>query len=327
MNQSILHTALGLVTLAATLAIAPSHAQDGYPARPVRLVVPYPPGGLPDTMARTVGQRLTQTMGQPFIVENRPGAGGIVATEGVAKSPADGYTLLVADAGQTSINLAFYPKLPYDTLRDFAPITRLGTSPLFLGVHASSGVGSLAELLALARSKPGQLSYASSGNGSPHHLAMEMLKSKTGVDIVHVPYKGSGQSTPAFVAGQVAVAFAVLPLIASHVKAGTIRLVAIANAKRSAQAPDVPTFAEQGVADMVMLPTISVLAPAGTPRLIVQRLAAELGKVVHHPESVQRFAGLGIDPVADTPEAYTAQLKSDIAYYANAVRISGAKAE
>ena len=302
-------------------------AQDAYPSRPVKFVIGYPPGGLPDTMARVVSQRLAESMSQQFIVDNRPGAGGIVATESVIKAAPDGYTLLVADGGQTSINMALYPKLSYDTLRDLAPITRLGTSPFFLAVHASTGVTSFSELVTQIRAKPGQLAYGSSGNGSPHHLAMEMLKSKLNLEITHVPYKGSGQSTPAFIGGQIPQIFTVLPSVAAHVRTGTVRLLAVASATRTNQAPGIPTFAELGVPDMLFLPTISVLAPIGTPAAIVGRLAAELGKAINHPDSIQRFATLGIDPVSDSPSAYAAMLKADIAYYANAVRVSGAKAD
>ena len=289
--------------------------------------MPYVPGGLPDTLARAVGQRMAEGLGQQIIVENKPSAGGILGAEFVAKSPADGYTLLVADLGQTAINPAIYPKLPYDTLRDFAPVTMLGTSPFFLAAHQSAGVATLREFVALVKSRPGQLSYGSSGIGSPHHLAMETLKVRLGLDIVHVPYKGSGQSTPALLGGQVPVLFTVLPTVASHVKSGVVRLLAVASPARTAQAPEVPTFEELGVRDMVFLPSVSLLAPARTPDAVVQRLSAEAAKAVRHPEVLKRLEAMGIDPVGNTSQAYAEQLKKDLAFYAEAVRASGAKVE
>jgi tripartite-type tricarboxylate transporter receptor subunit TctC len=316
---------LAVMTLASCAVLAQN---DGpFPSKPIRLIVPYPPGGLPDTLARMVGQRLTESIGQPVIVENRPGAGGIQGAELVAKAAPDGHTLLVADLGQTAINLALYPKLPYDTLRDFAPVSMLGTAPFFLAVHQSAGVASLAELAALARAKRGELTYGSSGVGSPHHLAMETLKSRLGIDVLHVPYKGSGQATPALLGGQVPMLFTVLPTVSTHVKSGVIRLLAVASPQRTSQAPEVPTFDELGVKDMVFLPSVSVLAPVRTPGPIVQRLATEIGQAVRHAETVKRLEAMGIEPVGNSPEEYAAQLRRDIAYYAQAVKTSGAKVE
>ncbi len=311
----------------ACMACGPLRAQGDFPQKPLRFVVPYVPGGLPDTLARAVGQRMAEGLGQQIVVENKPSAGGILGAEFVAKSPADGYTLLVADLGQTAINPAIYPKLPYDTLRDFAPVTMLGTSPFFLAAHQSAGVATFREFAALVKSRPGQLSYGSSGIGSPHHLAMETLKVRLGLDIVHVPYKGSGQSTPALLGGQVPVLFTVLPTVASHVKSGVVRLLAVASPARTAQAPDVPTFEELGVRDMVFLPSVSLLAPARTPDAVVQKLSAEAAKAVRHPEVLKRLEAMGIDPVGNTSRAYAEQLKKDLAFYAEAVRASGAKVE
>ena len=299
-----------------------------YPVRPVRIVVPYAAGGLPDTMGRLVAQRLTEGFGQQFIIDNRPGAGGIGACELVAKAAADGYTLLVADVSQTAINLALYSKLPYDTLRDFAPVSIIGTSAQFLTVHASVPASTLTELIALARAKPGQMRYGSSGIGSLHHLGMEVLKSALGLDIVHVPYKGTAQSIPALLGGEVSIAFAALPSIVQHIKTGRVKLLAVNTLKRSSQAPDVPTVAEvTGIADFDYPPLIGVLAPAGTPRATVARIAAGIATAVRHPEVVQRFGVLGIDPVGSTPEAYAAQTRRDIERYARAVKASGAKVE
>jgi tripartite-type tricarboxylate transporter receptor subunit TctC len=299
-----------------------------YPVRPVRMVVPYAAGGLPDTMARLVSQRLTESFGQQFIVDNRPGAGGIGACELVAKSTADGHTLLVADTPQTAVNLALYSKLPYDTLRDFSPVSIIGTSTQFLAAHVSLPAASLTELIALARSKPGQLRFGSSGIGSLQHLGLEALKSGLGLDIVHVPYKGTAQAVPAMLAGEVSLVFSAFPSILQHVKAGRVKLFAVNTLKRSTYAPEVPTVAEiTGLRDFDYPPLIGVLAPAGTSRAIVSRLATQIVSAVGHAEVVQRFRALGIDPVGSTPEAYAAQTRSDIVRYARVVKAGGVKVE
>ncbi len=324
-----------LAALAALLPwspVVPSAAAQGadpsaFPSRPVRMVVPYVPGGLPDTLGRIVAQRLGDAFRRPVLVDNRPGAGGIIGTELVARALPDGYTLLVADLGQTAITPAMTPKLPYDIRRDFTPVSLLGTSPFFLAVNAGTGVSTLKEFVAFARGRGGNASYGSSGVGSPHHLAMEMLRLRVGIDLVHVPYKGSGQSTPALVAGEVPALFTVLPTVAAHVKAGTVRLLGVASPARSAQAPDVPTFAELGVKDFVLLPSVSVLAPAGTPGPVVERLAAEMARAVRHPDSLQKLAAMGIDPVGSTPAEYAKQLRADIDLFVQAVRAAGVKAE
>jgi tripartite-type tricarboxylate transporter receptor subunit TctC len=266
-------------------------------------------------------------MGQQFVVDNRPSAGGVVACELVARSAPDGYTLLVADVGQVAINPAIYSKLSYDPVKDFAPISLMGTAPMFLVTHSSVPVTSLTELISLVKSKPGQYNYGSSGIGSIHHLTMEMIKAQTGMAIAHVPYKGSGQAVPALVGGQVPMLLSALPSIAPHVKSGTVRILAVATAKRTPQAPNVPTFAELGVPEIEFLPEIGLLAPAGTPAAIVAKLSAEVARAVRNPDTVQRFATLGIDPVGDTPASYAALIKSDIEKYAKAVRISGTKAD
>ena len=311
----------------AALSITGASAQQ-YPVKPVRIVVPYAAGGLPDTMARLVGLRLTENLGQQFVVDNRPGAGGIGACELVARSVADGYTLLVADTPQTAVNLALYAKLPYDTLRDFAPVSIIGTSTQFLAAHASLPASSLTELIALARAKPGQLRFGSSGIGSLQHLGLEALKSGLSLDIVHVPYKGTAQAVPAMLSGEVSLVFAAFPTILQHVKAGRVKLLAVNTLKRSPYAPEIPTVAEvTGLRDFDYPPQIGILAPARTPRAVVTRLASGIANAVQHPEVVQRFSTLGIDAVGSTPEAYAAQIRIDIVRYARVVKTSGAKVE
>ena len=309
------------------LVCAGAGAQD-YPVRPVRIVVPYAAGGLPDTMTRIVATRLTESLKQQFVVDNRPGAGGIGACELVAKANADGHTLLIADVGQTAINPALYAKLPYDPARDFAAVSIMGTSAQFLVAHASVPANTLSELVALARAKPGQLRYGSGGIGSLHHLAMEALKSPLGLDIVHVPYKGTAQAVPAMLGGEVALVFSALPSIVPHMKAGRVKLLGVNTIKRSAQAPQVPTIAEvTGIKDFDYPPVIGVLAPAKTPRAIVNKLSAEIAAAVRHADTVNRYTALGIDPVGSTPEQYAAQNRADVVKYARAVKLSGVRVD
>jgi tripartite-type tricarboxylate transporter receptor subunit TctC len=316
---------LGFILLAAVW-IGGALAQEDYPTRPVRIVVPYAAGGLPDTMTRITTQRLLATMGQPFVVDNKPGAGGISACELVAGSPADGYTLLIADVGQTAINPALYSKLPYDPVKDFAPVSIIGISAQFLVTHSAVPANTLPELIALAKRKPGELSYGSGGTGSLHHLSMEALKAPLGLDITHVPYKGTAQAVPGLLNGEVALVFSALPSIAAYIKAGRVKLLAVSTMKRSAQAPEVPTIAEvTGIKDYDYPPEIGVLAPAKTSHAIVKRLAEEIGKAVRHTDTMSRFATLGIEGIGNTPEEYMRQIRIDIAKYAKAVKASGVK--
>jgi tripartite-type tricarboxylate transporter receptor subunit TctC len=299
-----------------------------FPSRPVRVVVPYAAGGLPDTMTRLASARMTEILGQQIVVDNRPGAGGIGACELVAKANPDGYTLLIADVAQTAINPALYARLSYDTLRDFVPVSLMGTSAQFLTANASVPANTLAELIKLVKGKPGQMRYGSGGIGSVHHLSMEALKTPLGLDIVHVPYKGNGQAIPAMIGGEVALVFSALPAIESHLKSGRVKLLAVNTQKRSPQAPNVPTVGEvTGIKDYDYPPAIGVLAPAKTPRAIVNRLAGAIGKAVNHPETARRYTTLGIDPVGNSPEQYVKQVRVDITKYARAVKDSGVKVE
>jgi tripartite-type tricarboxylate transporter receptor subunit TctC len=312
------------------LAAAPVFAQESagsFPSKPVKFIVPYAAGGLPDTVVRIVGQRATENTGQQFIVENRPGAGGFIAIEALKRADKDGYTLLVVDPAHVAINQALYKSLPYDPARDFTPVTLLGTSPLFLVAHNSLAANTLPELVKLAKSKPGQLNYGSGGSGSIHHLTMESLKASLGLDIVHVPYKGTGQAVPALVGGQIALLFSTMPAIAAHVKSGSVKLLGASTAKRSPQAPDVPSIAELGVPGYDFAAETGIVAPAGTPAPIVAKLADELGKATRHPESTKKLVGLGIDPVASSPQAYAAHIKASVERYGRAVKVSGATAD
>ena len=312
------------IPLFAMLVLAcTAHAQ--YPARAIKIVVPYAAGGLPDTMTRAVTPKLGESLGQPVVVENMGGAGGISGVTEVARAQPDGYTLLVADVGQIAINPHLFSKLPYAPLKDLAPVSLIGTSPLYLVAHPSVPVNTLQELVAYAKANPGKLNYGSSGIGSIHHLATEALKAGFGIDLVHVPYKGTGQSVPALLGGQVALLYSALPSIAGHLKDGKVKILAISSAKRAAQTPDVPTVAESGIPGYDYVAEIGLLAPAGTPREIIQRLAGEVAKVVKQPDVVQRFTQLGIDPVGSTPQEYAALNKADYEKYARLVKASGAK--
>jgi tripartite-type tricarboxylate transporter receptor subunit TctC len=320
-----------LFAMAAAIALAASAAAQepaSYPSKPIRFVAPSLAGGLNDVVARVLGERLAaspEMNHQQVIVDNRTGGGGILAAQYTASSPADGYTVLIADLAITAIIPVLSEKPPFDSLRDFVPISLVGTTPFFLSVNSSLGVSNLQEFVALAKSKPGQLSYGSSGVGSVHHLATETLKTSLGLDIVHIPYKSSGQSTPALIAGEIQVLFTALGPVVPHIKAGKVRLLGVASPERTPKAPDVPSFPELGVKDVLLVPSVHALAPAGTPTAIVAKISSEIRKAVQHPDARKRFEALGIDPVGSTPEQSLAQMKADRVFYTRAVKISGAK--
>jgi tripartite-type tricarboxylate transporter receptor subunit TctC len=299
-------------------------AQD-YPNRPIRVIVPYAAGGLPDTMARLVGAKMAEALGQQMVVENRGGAGGILGTTEVVKAAPDGYVLLVADVGQIAINPHLFAKLPYDPLKDLVGVSLMGTSALYLVAHASVPANNMAELIALIKAQPGKLSYGSSGTGSIHHLATEALKVGLGLDIVHVPYKGAGQSVPALLGGQVALLYAALPTIEGHYKSGKVKILAVSTPQRSPQTPEVPTVAEAALPGYDFVAEIAIYAPAGTPPDIVAKLSAQAARAVKQPDVAQRFKQLGIDPVGSTPEALAAQNRVNYEKYARVVKASGAK--
>jgi tripartite-type tricarboxylate transporter receptor subunit TctC len=300
-------------------------AAQEYPNKPIRVIVPYAAGGLPDTMARLVGAKMSEALGQQIVVDNRGGAGGIVGTTEVAKAAPDGYMLLVADVGQIAINPHLFAKLPYEPLKDLVGVSLLGTSVLYLVAHPSVQANSMQELIALAKAQPGKLSYGSSGIGSIHHLATEALKVGLGLDIVHVPYKGTGQSVPALLGGQVQLLYAALPSIESHFKAGKVKIFAISTSLRSPQMPEIPTVAEMGVPGYDFVPEIALYAPAGTPREVVAKLAAQASRAVKSADVTARFKQLGIDPVGSTPESLAQMNKVNYEKYARVVKASGAK--
>jgi tripartite-type tricarboxylate transporter receptor subunit TctC len=312
------------IALVLGVFVSTASAQD-YPNRPIRVVVPYAAGGLPDTMARLVGAKMSEALGQQMVVENRGGAGGIVGTTEVVKAAPDGYALLVADVGQIAINPHLFAKLPYDPLKDLVGVSLMGTSALYLVAHPSVPANNMAELVALIKAQPGKLSYGSSGTGSIHHLATEALKVGLGLDIVHVPYKGAGQSVPALLGGQVALLYAALPTVEGHYKSGKVKILAVSTPQRSPQTPEVPTVAEAGLSGYDFVAEIGLYAPAGTPHDVVAKLSQQAARAVKHPEVVQRFKQLGIEPVGSTPEALAAQNRVNYEKYARVVKASGAK--
>lgn len=308
-------------------ASGPAQAQP-YPAKPVRIIVPYPAGGGIDVLSRLVGARLAQRFNQPVVIENKPGAGTIVAAESVARATPDGTTLMVTTDATISINPHLYAKLPYDPVKDFAPITQLVFLNQLLVANAALPVSNLKELIAYARAQPGKLNYASYGIGSQPHLAMEIFKNQSGTDIVHVPYKGIPQAVPAAIAGEVQLTFSGAASAQAHIKAGRLKALAIGGAARLPLMPEVPTFAEQGFADVPANAWFGLFAPAGTPREVIATLHAEVTRVLRDPEFLQKeIAAKGYELVASTPEEFAAFLAADTRRNAQAVKISGARAE
>ena len=300
---------------------------QGYPARPVRIVVPVSTGGATDILTRTLAQRLASAWGQQALVDNRPGGGSNVGFEVAAKSPADGYTLLMAQPAFT-VNVSLYKKLAYDPLRDFTAITLAATGANVLVIHPSVPAYSLKDLIALAKAKPGQLNYASSGNGTTPHLSGELFNAMAGVKIVHIPYKGAGASVTDLLGGHVDLAFLSLSSVVPQLKAKRLRALAITSAKRSALMPELPTFAEAGLSGYEVTGWYGVLAPIGTPREIVNRLHADITKALALDEIVQALGAFGLEPAApNSPEEFTAFLQSEITKWARVVKASGAKAD
>ncbi len=316
------------MALALTFAslFAGSAVAQTYPSKTVRMIVPYPPGGAPDVLARLLGQRLTEAMGQPFIVENRPGAGGISAAETVAKLPADGYTMFFSDIQQLAINPYMFSKLPYDPVKDFSPVMLVASIPLFVVAQSSLGISNLKDLVAYAKANPGKLTYGSAGIGSIHHISMESLKAALGLDIVHVPYKGASQAVPAFMGGEVSLVVSAYVSLAAHVKTGKAKFVAITSSNRVSQAPEATPVAEM-VPGFNFSSELGIVVPAGTPPAIVSKLNAELGKGLQNPEVNQRLTAMGFVLISSTSEAYAENIRSNLQVFAKAVKISGAKAE
>jgi tripartite-type tricarboxylate transporter receptor subunit TctC len=303
-----------------------ARAQD-YPSQPVRFVVPFAPGGTTDVLARLVGEKLSASLGQQFVVDNQAGAGGNIGTAQVAKAKPDGYTLLMGTVGTHAINASIYPRLPYDPIKDFAPVTLVATVPNVLVVNPEVPANSVAELILLAKEKPGELNFASSGNGTSIHLSGELFKSMTGVDMVHVPYKGSGPAVVDLLGGQVQMMFDNLPSSAPQITAGKLRPLGVTSKERSPTLPDVPTIAEAGLPGYEALSWFGVLAPAGTPDAIVAKLQEEIAAALADPAMRERLAELGAVPVGDTPAEFADFISAETAKWAKVVQEAGIKLE
>jgi tripartite-type tricarboxylate transporter receptor subunit TctC len=298
-------------------------AGQAYPVKPIRFIVPFPPGGGNDTIARLIGQRLTASTGQQVIVDNRPGAGGAIGADAAAKSAADGYTMFLAGVATHGINPNLRRKLPYDPLRDFDAVSLIASAPLLVVIHPSLPVKSVKELAALARARPGQINYASNGAGGSSHLAVEMFKMMTGTKMTHIPYKGLSPALTELLAGEVQVMFSSAVAMLPQVKAGKLRAIAMTGSKRSPAIPEIPTVAEAGVPGYETGSWYGIVVPAGSPRAAIDRLSKEIVAIVHSPEITKRLNDEAVIPVGGTPEQFTAHIKAELARWEKVIKQSG----
>ena len=318
---------LGRLFAVCALALAAVGAfAQAYPGRLIRIAVPVPPGGSNDLLARIVAEKLAAGMGQPVVVDNRPGASGNIATEFVAKSAPDGYTLLMANTAHV-INPSLFPRLPYDPVRDFAPVVQMVSVHFALVVHPSVPARSVKEFIAYARSRPGALTFASAGNAAPHHLAMELLKSMARVDLTHIPYKGAGQFVPALLAGEVSSVIGAVNSLLPHVRSGRLRALGMAGSRRTPLLPGVPTIAEAALPGFALDNWGGMLVTAGTPRSIIDRLNGEIVKALRDPQIVDQLAAQGIEVIASTPEEFQEIIKSHLAKWSRVVREANIRLE
>ena len=313
----------------ALLAVAFSAiaASQTYPSKPVKVIIPYPPGSTPDIVGRTLSAKLQEALGQPFVVENRTGAGGNIGAEAVAKSPADGHTLLIGINGPAAINRFLYKNLGYDSDKDLLPVSLLASAPQMLVVTPSVPQNDFKGFVAWLRKNPGRLSYGSVGSGSASHLTMELMKSNAGVFIVHIPYRGFPPAVTDMLSGNIQTMFAIIPAVLPQVKAGRLKALAVTGLKRSALAPDVPSVAELGYPQLESLAWIGLLAPAGTPAGVVARLHGETAKSMRAPDTMQALGRQGFDVIGSTPAEFSAWIKSEQAKWSKVIRASGATAD
>ena len=307
-------------------AFPDTHAQIAYPAKPIRFLVAFPPGGTSDILARTIGQKLAESLGVQVVVDNRPGAGGNIGAEAAAKSPPDGYTIFMGTTSQ-AISVSLYSKLNYNLLTDFAPITQAVNYANMLVVHPSLPVKSVKELIALAKARPGQLNYGTAGNGTPPHMTGELFKSYTGVNIQHVPYKGGAPAIADLLGGQITIMFDNVPPLLPHVQAGKMRPLAVTSLKRINVLRDLPTLDEAGLKGFDSVAWNGVLAPAGMPREIIVKLNAEIVRILNLPDVRERLSSQGADPVGSTPEQFATWIRSEVQKWAKVVRDSGARVD
>jgi len=301
-------------------------AEPAYPVRPIRLISPFAPGGGNDIISRTLAGALTKDFGQTVVVDNRPGANTIIGMELVAKAAPDGYTLIMTSSTQ-AINATLYSKLPYDSIKSFAPVSMVGSSPLIVAAPAASSIRSVSDLIAAAKAKPGEISYPSAGTGNSTHLGGELFASMAGVKLLHVPYKGSGPGITDLIAGRLSVVFSTSASVLPHIKSGRLRGLAVTSSKRSAVMPDLPTVAESGVPGYEAGTWYGVLAPAGTPRPVVQRLHAGVVKALALPDVKELLMLQGVDPVGNTPQEFAAYVPREIAKWAKVIKTAGVKTE
>ena len=309
------------------LCSGPLFAQSDYPSKPVRLVVSFAAGGISDVLARALAIPLSRQLGQQVIVENKPGAGTTIAGDYIARQAPDGYTIWLQDITTHAINAALYSRLPYDSMKDFSYIAMVASTPLMLVVHPSTEAKNVGQLIALLKASPGKYSYGSSGNGTIVHLASEMLKAAAGVDVVHVPYKGSNPATAAILAGEVTFVFSTMPPAISNARAGKLRALAVTTPKRVGPAPDVPTMVEAGLRDFEIVLYSGIMGPKGMDAALVKRINAEFAKVVQAPEIRNVYEKIGADPLAMTPQAFEKATQAEIAKLAPVVKASGAKVD
>ena len=317
----------GFLMLACTAIADAVWAQGGYPAKPIRLIVAFPPGGSTDIIARIVGQKLGERLGQQVVIDNRGGAGGTIGTEIAARANPDGYTLTMGTTSTHVIATGVYSKLKYDPVKDFAPITLVASTPYLLVVNPGVQAATLKDFVALAKSQPGKLNFASAGSGTTTHLAMEMLKTVAGIDLVHVPYNGNGPANTATIGGQVQALFGSMPAVLPQAKAGRLRPLAVGAAKRSPSLPEVPTVAESGYPGFEVSLWLGFFAPAGTPAPVLNRLYAELVKIAQSPEMKEQFERNGAQAVTNTPAELTSLVKNEILKYAKVIKAAGVKVE
>jgi tripartite-type tricarboxylate transporter receptor subunit TctC len=314
-----------LLVVASSVCFAQTKTSD-YPNRFVRFIVPYAPGGSSDVLARTLGQKLGDALGQTFVIDNRPGAGSMVGTEVAAKATPDGYTIILSDMPHT-INPSIHAKVPYDPVKDFSPITLIGVSPMFLFANPALQAQNVKDVIALAKSQPGKLAIASGGTGATTHLTAELFQNHAGIRLTHVPYKGAGPAITDVVAGQIPLTFTSMATAAPFVKAGRLRVLAVTSGKRLTGFPDVPTFQESGVSGLVFEHWWGVMAPAGTPRPILDKLHDHIAKALNASDVRERFSALAVEPRTNTPEQFRAVLESDLTRWAKVVKDAGIKAE
>jgi tripartite-type tricarboxylate transporter receptor subunit TctC len=315
-----------LLSVVALALIAGAVSAQSYPNKTVRVVIPWPPGGSNDVVGRIVMQKVAEYAGQQFIVDNRAGAAGSIGADVVAKAPSDGYTLMVHSTSHVG-NAHLYKKLPYDTLKDFTGVALLAAQPGALTVHPSLPSKTVKEFIALAKSRPGTINYSSSGNGSAPHLSMALLVAMTGINLVHVPYKGGAPQVTALVSGETQASLATVSTVLVHVQSGRLRALGVSSAKRSGTMPDVPTIAEAGVPGYEMSPWIGVFVPASTPKDIITRLNGEINKALKAPDVSQLLASQALDALGGTPEEFDGRIKADYEKYAKLIKLTGAKVD